>query len=168
MSDRRGGSVDKVRTPLLLSRGDGEGQRRGRERLCPPPTIPLREPVEYFLVLLLGNGSWLPKLRRPRRGLDGMLVAPPVDGVRDEEDEGGRERRKPLLPSTEMEDPPPFHVDSKVEEPELCNRRPSLRPKLSWLRLREEREAKDEEGSDLRPGERGGADFKDMGGRSEP
>lgn len=57
-----------------------------------------------------------------------MLVAPPVDGVRDEEEEGGRERRKLLLPSTEVEEPPPFHVDSKEDEPGLCKRRPSLMP----------------------------------------
>lgn len=93
MSDRRGGSVAKLRTPLLLSRGDGEGQRRGSDRLCPPPVSPLSEPAEYFLVRLLGNGSWLPKLRRPRRGLDGMLAAPPAEGARDEEEGGGRERR---------------------------------------------------------------------------
>lgn len=97
-----------------------------------------------------------------------MLAAPPDDGVRDEDEGGGRVRRKLLLPSTEMEEPPPFHVDSKVEEPELCSRRLSVTPKLSWLRLFEVREVREEEGSDRRPGERGGADFKDMGGRSEP
>lgn len=86
----RGGSVDKVSTPLL-SRGDGEAQRRGSERLCPPPIIPLSEPAEYFLVRLLGDGSWFPKLRRPRRGLEGMLIVPPVDGMREDEDEGGSE-----------------------------------------------------------------------------
>lgn len=91
-----------------------------------------------------------------------MLVAPPADGVRDEEDEGGRERRKLLPPSTEMEEPPPFHVDNNVEEPGLCSRR--LSPKLSWLRPMEVREDREEEGSDRLPGERGGADFKDMGG----
>lgn len=97
-----------------------------------------------------------------------MLAAPPVDGVRDEVEEGGRERRKLLLPSTEVEEPPPFHVDSKVEEPGLCSRRLSLMPKLSWLRPTEVRDDREEEGSDRRPGDRGGADFKDMGGRSEP
>lgn len=95
-----------------------------------------------------------------------MLVAPPADGVRDEEDDGGRESKKLLLPSTETEEPPPFHVDSKEEEPGLCSRRPSL--KLSWLRTMEEREEREEDGSDRLPGERGGADFKDMGGRSKP
>lgn len=97
-----------------------------------------------------------------------MLAAPPVDGVRDEEVEGGAERSTLLLPSTEMEEPPPFHVDSKVEEPELCSRRLSLMPKLSWLQPMEVREAREEDGSDRLPGERGGADFKDIGGRSEP
>lgn len=97
-----------------------------------------------------------------------MLAAPPADGVRVEEDEGGRDRSAPLLPSTEMEEPPPFHVDSRVEEPELCSCRPSPAPKLSWLQLMEVREAREEDGSDRLPGERGGADFKDIGGRSEP
>lgn len=86
-----------------------------------------------------------------------MLAAPPVDGVRDKEEDdegGGRERMKLLLPSTEMEEPPPFHVDSKEEEPVLCSRWPSLM--LSWLRLTEVREAREEEGgSDRRPGESG-------------
>ena len=57
-------------------------------------------------------------------------------------------------------------MDSKEEEPGLCIRRLSL--KLSWLRPVEMREDREEEGSDRRPGERGGADFKDMGGRSVP
>lgn len=48
-----------------------------------------------------------------------MLAAPPADGVREEELEGGAERSALPLPSTETEEPPPFHVDSKVEEPEL-------------------------------------------------
>lgn len=96
-----------------------------------------------------------------------MLAAPPVEGVRDEE-EGGRERRKLLLPSTDMEEPPPFHVDNIGEEPRLCSRRLSLTPKLSWLRVIEVREPREEDGSDRRPGEGGGADFKDMGGRSDP
>lgn len=85
-----------------------------------------------------------------------MLAAPPVDGVRDEEEGGGRERSKLLLPSTETEEPPPFHVDSKEVEPRLCSRRLSPMPNLSLLRLTEE------EGSDRRP------DFKDNGARSEP
>lgn len=97
-----------------------------------------------------------------------MLAAPPADGVRDEEEGGGRDRSTLLLPSTEMEEPPPFHVASRAEEPELCSCRPSLVPKLSWLQLMEVREAREEEGSDRLPGERGGADFKDIGGRSEP
>lgn len=97
-----------------------------------------------------------------------MLAAPPVDEVRDEEDEGGTERSKLLLPSTETEEPPPFHVVSKVEEPELFSRRLSLIPKLSWLRPMDVREPREEEGSDRRPGDRDGADFKDIGGRSEP
>lgn len=97
-----------------------------------------------------------------------MLAAPPADGVRDEEEEGGRDRSALLLPSTDKEEPPPFHVDSSVEEPELCSCRPSLAPKLSWLQLVEVREAREEEGSDRLPGDRRGADFKDIGGRSEP
>lgn len=60
-----------------------------------------------------------------------MLTAPPVDGVRDEE-EGGRERRKLSLPATEVEEPPP-HVDSKGKEPWLCSHRLSLMLVLSWL-----------------------------------
>lgn len=116
MSFLRGGSVDKFRAPLL-SRSDEEGQRRGSERLCVPPIIPLSEPAEYFLVRLLDDDSWFPKLRRPSRGLEGMLTAPPVDGMQDDEDEGGRERMKMSLPATEVEEPPPFHVDSKGEEP---------------------------------------------------
>lgn len=114
MSFFRGGSVDKV-SPPLFSRGDGDGQRRGSERLCAPAITPLSEPAEYFLVRLLCDGSWVPKLRRPRRGLEGMLVVPPVDGMRD--DEGGSERRKLSLPATEVEEPPPFQVDSNGEEP---------------------------------------------------
>lgn len=97
-----------------------------------------------------------------------MLAAPPAVGVRDEEEGGGRDRSTPLLPSTEMEEPPPFHVARRAEEPGLCSCRPSLVPKLSWLQLMEVREAREEEGSDRLPGERGGADFKDIGGRSEP
>lgn len=96
-----------------------------------------------------------------------MLTAPPVDGVQAEVEEGGRERSELLLPSTEMEEPPPFHMDSKVEEPALCSLRLSLL-EFSWLREVEVRQAKEEEGSDRRPGERGGGDFKDIGGRSEP
>lgn len=88
--------------------------------------------------------------------------------MRDEEEEGGRERRKLSLPATEVEEPPPFQVDNKGEEPGLCIRRLSLMPKLSWLRPMEVREAREEEGSDRREGERGGADFIDMGGRSVP
>lgn len=64
-----------------------------------------------------------------------MLTAPPVDEERDEDDGGGRERRKLSLPGTEVEEPPPFHVDSKEEEAGLCTRRL-------------------EEGSDRRPAER--------------
>jgi len=56
-----------------------------------------------------------------------MLTAPPVDGARDEEEEGGRERMKLSLPATELEEPPPFHADSKAEEPGLCSRRLSLK-----------------------------------------
>lgn len=89
-----------------------------------------------------------------------MLAAPPADGVWVEE-EGGRERRVLSLPATEVDEPPPFHVDSKGEEPWLCGRRLSLTPA-------EVREARKEVGSDRRPGEGGGADFKDKGGRSEP
>lgn len=48
-----------------------------------------------------------------------MLTAPPADGVREEEPGGGAEGSMLPLPSTETEEPPPFHVDSKVEEPEL-------------------------------------------------
>ena len=92
-----------------------------------------------------------------------MLVAPPVDGTQDEEEEGGSGRAKLLLLSTEIEEPPPFHVDSRVEE--LCSRRLLLMLKLSWLRP--VREAT-EEGSDRRPGETGGGVFNDIGGRSEP
>lgn len=113
MSFLCGGSIDKVSAPLL-SRGDGEGQRRGSERLCPPPIIPRREPAEYFLVRLLDDDSWFPKLRLPRRGLEGMLTAPPGDGMEDDEDEGGT---KLSLPATEVEEPPPFHIDSEEEEP---------------------------------------------------
>lgn len=90
-----------------------------------------------------------------------MLTAPPVDGVRDEEG-GGRERTELSLQATEFEEPPPFHVESRGEEPWLCSRR--LSPKPSWPRLVEVRVR----GSDRRPGERGGADFKEIGGRSEP
>lgn len=92
-----------------------------------------------------------------------MLTAPP--GVCDEED-GGSVRRKLSLPATELDEPPPFQVDSKGEEPGLCRRRASLMPwsKLSWLRPAEDRE---EEGSDRRAGERGGAVLSEMGGRSE-
>lgn len=53
-----------------------------------------------------------------------MLAAPPDDGARDAE-EGGRERRMLSLLATEVEDPPPFHVDNKGEEPGLCSRRVS-------------------------------------------
>lgn len=84
MSFLCGGSADKVRAPFL-SRSDEEGQRRGSERLCAPPVIPLSEPAEYFLVRLLDDDdSWFPKLRRPRRGLEGMLTAPPGDGICDD------------------------------------------------------------------------------------
>lgn len=131
ISDRLGGSFDKVSVPLLSPRGDGEGQRRGSDRLCPPVIIPLSEPVEYFLVRLLGDDSWFPKVRRPRRGLEGMLAAPPVDGARDEEDGGGAESRKLSLQATEVEEPPPFHVDNKGDEPGLCSRRLSLMLQLS-------------------------------------
>lgn len=86
--------------------------------------------------------------------------------MRVEEEGGGEERTKLSLPATELEEPPPFHVDSSGEEPWLCNRLLSL--KLSWWRPADVREAREEEGSDRRPGERGGADFKDIGGRSEP
>lgn len=113
ISDRRDGSIDNVIIPLLLSRGDGEGQRRGKERLYPPAVIPLSEPAEYFLVRLLGVGSWLPKLRRPSRGLEGMLTAPPDDGV--SEEDGGIVSKRVSLP----EEPPPFQADSNGVEPWL-------------------------------------------------
>lgn len=98
-----------------------------------------------------------------------MLTAPPVDEARDDE-EGGTEWRKLSLLATEVEEPPPFHVDSIGEEPRLCSLRLSAMPPLSWLRPTEMREAREEEeeGSDRLPEERGGADFKDTGGRSEP
>lgn len=48
-----------------------------------------------------------------------MLAAPLAEGVREEELEGGTDWSALLLPSTETEEPPPFHVDSEVEEPEL-------------------------------------------------
>lgn len=87
-----------------------------------------------------------------------MLAAPPVEGVREEEEEGGgRESRALLLPSTEAVEPPPFHADSKEEEPGLYR----LMPWPSWLRLAEARPDREEDGSDRRPGERQGA-------RSEP
>lgn len=73
-------------------------------------------------------------------------------------------RRKPSLPATELDEPPPFHVDSNGEEAGLCRRRASPWSTLSWLRPAEDRE---EEGSDRRAGERGGAVLKEMGGRSE-
>lgn len=94
-----------------------------------------------------------------------MLTAPPDDGVCDEE-AGGSVRRKLSLPATELDEPPPFQVDNKGEEPGWCSRRVSLMPcsKCSWLRPAEDRE---EEGSDRRAGERGGALLREMGGRSE-
>lgn len=72
--------MDNARLPLLFSRGDGDGQRRGSERLWHPPIMPLSEPAEYFRVRLVAAGSWVP-LRRPSRGLEGMLTAPPADGA---------------------------------------------------------------------------------------
>lgn len=167
ISDCRGGSVDKESVPLLSLRRDEEGQRRGSERLCPPVML-FSDPAEYFLVRALGVGSWFPKVRRPRRGLEGMLTAPPVDEARDD-DEGCPEWRKLSLLATEVVEPPPFHVDSIGEEPRLCSLRLSAMPPLSWLRPTEMREAREEEeGSDRLPEERGGTDFKDIGGRSEP
>ena len=95
-SERRGGSVVKATPPNPLSwlRGVGQ-QRRGMDRLWfpPPPFIPPpREPVEYFLVRGLGIGSWLPWLRRPRRGLEGMLAVPP--GGRPGGGRGWRRRKR--------------------------------------------------------------------------
>lgn len=159
--------MDNARPPLLFSRGEGDGQRRGRERLWQPPIMPLSEPAEYFRVRLAAAGSWVPLLR-PRRGLEGILTAPPTDGGSAGE-EDGRGTSRLLPPSTETEEPPPFHVDNSVVEPELCSRRLSL-PKLSWLRAAEVRlvrEEEEEKGSDLRPGDRGDGDFREIGGRSE-
>lgn len=51
--------MDKESVPLLSPRRDGEGQRRGSERLCPPVML-LSDPAEYFLVRVLGDGSWFP------------------------------------------------------------------------------------------------------------
>lgn len=88
-----------------------------------------------------------------------MLTAPPPDGVREEGAVAGTPSRDPPLPSTEREEPPPFQVESRVEEPELCS--PTV-VRETW------EEEEEEEGSERRPGESGGADFRDIGGRSEP
>lgn len=85
-----------------------------------------------------------------------MLTAPPVDAAR----EGGRESRTLSLLATEVEEPPPFHVDNKGEEPGWCSRRLSETPRLP--------EAREEvKGSDRRPGGILETDFKETGGRSE-
>lgn len=157
--------MDNGRSPPLFSRGDGDGQRRGKERLWHPPIMPLSEPAEYFRVRVAAAPSWVP-LRRPGRGLEGMLTAPPAAGG-----EEGREAARLLPPSIEIEEPPPLNVDNNEVEPELCSRRLSL-PELSWLRPAEVRKVKEEEeeedeGSDLRPGDRSDDDFRESGGRSE-
>lgn len=81
--------------------------------------MPPIDPAEYFLVRLLGTGSWLPWLRSPRRGLEGMLAAP-LGGKSDEG--GGEERLSP--PATELEEPPPFRIDNREEEFGFSGRRP--------------------------------------------